>query len=182
MRKILIPLLAAVAIAAPLSQAKAPAYDKSKIAFTFKQFGVPVDGQFGKFTADVAFDPAKPETGKADFSIDMKSLRLPGKEAIAEAQKKDWFNSAAYPTARFVTTQIKSLGGGKFQADGKLTIKGITRDVAAPLTVTEQGALRVADGSLTIHRLDFNIGEGSWKDTDTVANDVQIKFRVALTK
>ena len=34
------------------------------------------------------------------------------------------------------------------------------------------------EGSLTIQRGDFSIGEGAWKAFDIVANDVVIKFRI----
>ncbi|MEE9929294.1 YceI family protein [Microvirgula aerodenitrificans] len=182
MRRTLLPLVVAVALVAPLTQAQAPVSNKSRIGFVFKQFNVPVEGQFSAFKGDITFDPAKPEAGHVDLTLDINSLHLPSKEATGEARKKEWFNAAGFPTARFVSTQIKSLGGGRYQADGKLTIKGITRDASAPLTLREEGPLRIADGALTIRRLDFNIGEGSWRDTDTVANDVQIKFRVALPK
>lgn len=41
---------------------------------------------------------------------------------------------------------------------------------------------QVFEGVLPIKRLQFNIGEGEWKDTSTVADDVQIKFRIVTAK
>jgi polyisoprenoid-binding protein YceI len=38
------------------------------------------------------------------------------------------------------------------------------------------------EGSFTLKRLAFNIGEGVWKDTDTVADDVIVRFKFALPK
>ena len=61
---------------------------------------------------------------------------------------------------------------------GKLTIKGTTKDVVVPATFTPQGNTGVFEGSLTIQRGDFSIGEGAWKAFDIVANDVVIKFRI----
>ena len=49
----------------------------SEIAFTTKQMGVPVEGKFGKFSAQIMLDPKKPETANVAFSIeDRKSTRL----------------------------------------------------------------------------------------------------------
>ncbi|WP_174873968.1 YceI family protein [Vogesella oryzae] len=171
---LLLPLLAAPAFAQPVDAAK------SQMVFTMKQMGVPVSGSFKKFAANVSFNPAQPDAGKADISIDIGSISLPTAEANAEARKKDWFNSAQFPQARFVSSSIKPLGNNRFQVNGKLTLKGITRDISAPFQVTTQGKLMTVDGAIPLSRLAFKIGEGSWSDTSTVADTVDLKFRLVL--
>ena len=91
---------------------------------------------------------------------------------------KQWFNTMAFPTARFVSGSVKALGGNRYEVAGQLTIKGKTQDVVVPATFTAQGNAGVFDGSFTIRRADFTIGEGAWAKFDIVANDVQIKFRI----
>lgn len=152
----------------------------SQLVFSMKQMGVPVSGSFKKFAANVSFDPAKPEQGKADISIDIASISLPTAEANAEAKKKDWFDAARFAQARFVSSSIKPLGNNRFQVNGKLTIKGISRDVSAPFTATSAGKNLSIDGTLPISRLAFNIGDGSWRDTATVADQVDLRFRLTL--
>lgn len=153
---------------------------KSQLNFSMKQMGVPVSGSFKKFAANVSFDPAQAEKGKADISIDINSISLPTAEANAEAKKKDWFNSSQFPQARFVSSSIKPLGGNRYQLNGKLTLKGISRDLSMPFTATTQGKTVNIDGSLPISRLAFKIGEGSWSDTGTVADNIDLRFRVVL--
>ena len=92
--------------------------------------------------------------------------------------KKEWFNSAQFPKATFVSSSIKAAGAGKLTVTGKLTVKGKTTDVTFPLTVKTEGGKQVFDGALPIKRLAYNIGEGEWKDTSMVADDVTIKFHV----
>jgi polyisoprenoid-binding protein YceI len=41
----------------------------------------------------------------------------------------------------------------------------------------EQGKVAVFEGSFTIRRGDFSIGEGAWAKFDIVANDIVVKFR-----
>ena len=96
-----------------------------------------------------------------------------------EVAKKDWFNAAQYPKASFVSSAIKAAGPGKLAVTGKLTIKGKTADVSFPLLVKAQGGKQVFEGQLPIRRLAFNVGEGEWKDTSMVADEVVIRFRVA---
>jgi len=152
--------------------------EKSQIAFTSKQMGVPVDGRFKSFTADFAFDPAKPEAARGRIDIDLGSVDAGSDDANTEVKRKPWFDVASFPKASFVASKFKAVGAGKFEVTGKLTIKGRSQDLTAPLTVTPDGANARLDGVLTIKRLQFAIGEGTWSDTDTVADDVQVKFRL----
>ena len=157
---------------------------QSEIAFTSKQMGVPVDGKFKKFDATVAFDPKKPDAAKIGFTVDLGSASLGTTETEVELAKPDWFNTKAFPQATFQSSAVKPTGPGKFDVTGKLVIKGASHDVVVPVTLVQAaaaGAVTTASGAFTIKRLDFKIGDGDWKDTSMVANDVQVKFKLALT-
>lgn len=152
--------------------------NKSQIMFISKQMGVPVDGVFKKFAAQIAFDPAKPDAGRAQIEIDLTSIDTGNQEANEEVVGKNWFNVKSFPTAKFVSTGVKPLGNGRFEVAGKMTIKGKTRDLSAPFTMKQEGNNAQFDGVFTLKRLEYGIGEGPWGDTDTVANEVQVKFRL----
>ena len=171
--------LLALAPTAYAQQKLVPA--QSEISFTFKQMGVPLEGHFKKFDAQIAFDPAKPATGKVAFTVDIASTSLGNAESDAELPKATWFNTAKFPQATFQSSSIKALGGGKFEVAGKLGIKGNQRDVLIPLTLTQAGTTTVASGGFPIKRLAFKIGENEWADTSMVADEVQVKFKLALT-
>lgn len=171
--------LGALLLAPALAQVDAA---KSSVIAVSKQMGVPVEGKFRRFSAQVSFDPAKPADGRASIEIDIASFDLGDADFNRETTKKEWFDAAKHPKATFVTTAIKPAGAGKFEAAGKLTIKGITRDVVAPVSFKAEGGQQVFEGVLPIKRLAFNIGEGEWKDTSTVADDVQIRFRIVTAR
>ena len=86
-----------------------------------------------------------------------------------------------FPQATFQSTAIKAAGPGKFDVAGKLSIKGATQDVNVPVALTQSGNITTATGAFTIKRLAFKIGENEWADTSMVADDVQVKFKLALT-
>lgn len=153
---------------------------KSSLTFTMKQMNVPVSGGFKQFAAKVDFNPQKLDTSIADFTIETKSISLPTRDAENEARKKDWFDTARFPQARFTSTSIKSLGSNRYQVNGKLSLKGVSRDVSAPFTAKEEGGVTWIEGVMLISRLAFKIGEGSWSDTGSVADEVQLKFKMAL--
>ena len=177
-------LAATLPAASALAQAPAPAklvHAQSEVSFVTKQMGVPVDGRFKKFDAQISLDPKKPESGAVAFSIDTGSASLGVPESDAEMPKANWFNVAKFPQASFKSTAIKGLGNGKFEVAGKLDIKGNARDIVVPVQITQSGVNSTAIGSFLIKRLDFKIGEGEWADTTVVANDVTVKFKLALT-
>lgn len=178
MKKILLTLALATAFSAQAVEYTQVQTDKSAINFTYKQMGVAVDGQFRKFASQITFDPAKPSAAKATFEVELASVDTGAPEGDQEVAGKPWFNTRAFPTARFVSGTVKPLGGNKVEVAGQLTIKGKTQDVVVPATFTPQGNSGVFDGSFTIRRADFSIGEGSWAKFDIVANDVLIKFRI----
>jgi len=154
---------------------------QSEIVFVSKQMGVPVEGRFKKFDAQLAFDPAKPETSKIAFTVDVASATLGVPETDAELPKATWFNTSRFPQATFQSTTVKGLGGGKFEVSGTLGIKGATRNVVVPVVVTQAGATTNATGTFSLKRLAFQIGQNEWADTSMVADDVQVKFKFALT-
>lgn len=155
--------------------------DKSRLGFGYKQMGVAMDGRFQRFTAQLSFDPAKPAVAKASLTVDLASIDTGSREADDEVAGKLWFNTKTFPTANFVSTGVKPLGGNRYEVTGKLTIKGRTQDVVAPLTVTAQGNQATFDGAFGFKRADFAIGEGAWADFTTVANDILIKFHILAT-
>src|SRR5450830_69912 len=158
---------------------------KSAVTIVFKQMNVPVDAKFKKFAATIDYNAAKPETSKASVEIDLASFDLGDAEYNKEVLKKEWFNAAQFPKATFVASSIKATAGApagsKYDVTGKLTIKGKTAEVRFPLSVKKEGTAQVFDGALPIKRLTFNIGEGEWKDTGMVADEVTIKFHVVTT-
>jgi polyisoprenoid-binding protein YceI len=174
--------LAGLALSASLAQAEQKVLPaQSEISFVSRQMGVPIEGKFKKWEAQLAFDPKKPEAGKVSFSIDTGSASFGSAETDAEVPKAEWFSVAKFPKASFQSTAMKGLGGGKFEVTGKLNIKGAVRDVVVPVAIAQAGANTTASGQFTLKRLDFKIGEGDWADTSMVANDVQVKFKLTVT-
>jgi polyisoprenoid-binding protein YceI len=165
-------------LSAQAQQALVPA--QSEVSFVSRQMGVPVEGKFKTFSAQVAFDPAKLATSQIAFTVDTGSADI-SREANAELPKATWFNVAAFPKATFQSSSIKRLDASKFEVTGKLSIKGLSSDVVVPVTLAQNGATTTATGAFPIKRLAFRIGEKEWADTSMVADEVQVKFKIALT-
>lgn len=155
--------------------------DRSEIGFISKQMNVPVEGKFKRFTADVVFNPARLDASRAELSIDMDSIDLGSPMAETEVKRKGWFDTANSPRAKFVSTGIKNISPGKFEVAGKLTIKGTTKDIVVPFTTHSTGAGgTIAEGRFVMKRLDYKIGDGPWADVGVVADEVEVRIKMAL--
>jgi polyisoprenoid-binding protein YceI len=173
-------LLTMAAVSGASAQQKLAAA-QSEIAFTSRQMGVPVDGKFTRFDAQLTFDPKKPETSKVAFTVDLTSVAIGSAEVETELAKPGWFDTKKQPQATFQSTAFKPAGAGKFDVSGKLSIKGQAQDVVVPVTVQQSGSNATATGTFTLKRLAYKIGDGEWNDTSIVADEVQVRFKLALT-
>lgn len=155
---------------------------QSSVSFVSKQMGVPVEGSFRKFSANIRVDPAKPEQGRARIDIDLTSIDTGNDDANQEVAGRAWFDSKKYPTASFVSNQVKALGKGRYEVLGDMTIKGKTLKVRAPFTLEQKTGALIVVGNFPLKRLDYGIGSGIWGDTEVVANEVRLDFRFTLTQ
>ncbi|MEJ0003313.1 MAG: YceI family protein [Pararobbsia sp.] len=155
---------------------------QSTVVATLRHKTLPVDGRFRKFDAQVTFDPAKPANGSARVSVEMDSYELGDADVDRQVRGEDWFDAADYPRASFVSSSIVPAGDGKYSVTGRLTVRGKTRDVIVPVSVSDEGATRIFEGSLPVSRRRFGIGQGEWVATNVVADEVVIKFRLVVAK
>ena len=170
----------ATTFVAPLAAQQRLLPAQSEITFTSKQMGVPVQGRFRNFEAQVEFDTKQPEAAKIALRIDLASAAIGTAETEAELAKPGWFDTRKFAHASFVASSMKPAGAGRFDVAGKLTLKGTSRDLVVPVALQRAGEITTASGSFTIRRLDFKIGDGDWGDTSLVADEVLVKFKLAL--
>ncbi len=157
-----------------------PLNDKSSITFISRQMGVPVNGHFTKFTSRIVFDPARPDVSRAEIDVALASVNAGSGEADDTVKSPLWFDVKAYPTATFVSDGLKALGGNRYQATGKLVIKGRSFPVVVPFTAVPAGTSMVLDGVIPVSRKQYAIGGGVWADPSVVADLVQVHFHIGL--
>jgi polyisoprenoid-binding protein YceI len=170
--------LLAVSLAAGFAHAGGVDYKKSRIGFTFRQMNVPVEGSFPKFTANIVFDGTRPEAGRADIEVDLGSIDTGSTDGDTEVKRKPWLYVENFPKAKFVSTSVKPLGPDRVEVSGTLTVKGRSRDMTIPVALKREAGGTAFEGVFPLLRLQYAIGEGPWSDTETVADEVQVRFRI----
>lgn len=159
---------------------------QSTFTFTATQMGQAFTGVVQKYQADIDFDPDK-AAGRVTVDIDIASLGTGDKDRDRTIPAPEWFDTPHFPAARFAADSFRKTGPGAFEAEGTLTIKGISVPVAVPFTFekVEGSALSQArvKGHVTLDRSKFRLGTGDWADTSVIANEVAVDFTlVALPK
>ncbi len=157
----------------------------SLLRFSFEQAGANNNGRFGKFTADVTFAQDNLAASKIDVSIDIASLDTGDKERDDTLKSADLFDPAKFPKARFVSSKITTVGAGRYEAQGKLTIRNVTKDIKLPITfqTKQEGARQMGflTGRYTLKRLEYGVGQGEWKSLEWVKDEVTVTFSLKLT-
>lgn len=171
--------LALAGIAAPAVGADYVQAPGSTLTFATTYQGEVFAGRFPAFSTRLSFDPAKPAGSRLDVTIPLAGAATGNDERDSTLRDADFFNVAKFPQARFVATGFRALGGNRYAADGRLTLRGVTRPVTLAFTWTP-GATPVLTGRATVKRLDFGVGGGDWADTSLIPNEVAISTKVVL--
>ena len=183
MRNLYVGLATAMTLSVVAAAAAAAGYtsdaQQSRLEFVGLQAGAEFKGVFHKFTADVDFAPDTLAGSRIDVQIDMNSVDSMDKDRDATIRGKDVFDVAHNPTAHYVTKSITKTPAG-FSAVGALTLRGVTKDVPIEFQFVPAAAGAKLSGSAKLNRLDFGVGQGDWKSTDTVGNAVKINFSLVL--
>jgi polyisoprenoid-binding protein YceI len=152
--------------------------DKSSLSFVFGQAGTDEKGQFRSFPCRLVFDPAALEQSLLDVTIDMKSVDTGDKDRDEILLSKDMFDVKQWPQAHFKTLKIEKRGDNEYLAEAELSIRDQTRRIPFPfrLSIADEQGKRTfhLQSELGINRLDFGVGQGEWKETTWIANEVKV--------
>lgn len=157
------------------------AFDQSasKIQLTGSKVTGKHDGGFGAFKGTVDVVDGTPEKSKVDVSIDADSLTSDTEKLTGHLKSPDFFDTKTHPKATFVSKEIKKGGdkGATHTVVGDLTIKGITKTVTFPATISVAGDAANVDAEFAINRRDFSLNYAGMPN-DLIRDDVVIKLTI----
>jgi polyisoprenoid-binding protein YceI len=153
----------------------------SSLRFTFTQLGAEGSGQFGRFTTGFTYDDANPAAGSLEVKIDIASLDTQDAERDEALKGAELFDAKAHPTATYVAKTL-ARGPGGLEAVGKLTLRGVSKDLRLPLALKTTAAGLELSGQTSIKRLDYGVGQGEWQSTESVGDEVKIQYKVMLVR
>lgn len=154
----------------------------NSLTFGFVQAGADSKGTFKQFSTSLGYDEKNLAVSTLDVKVQVGSLDTQDKDRDDTLKTADLFNSAKFPTATYAASSLTKRPDGKLEAVGKLTLRGVTRELRLPLTLRPTAAGLELSGEATIKRLDFGVGQGEWQSTEWVGDDVRLQYKVSLVR
>ena len=153
----------------------------SSLGFSFEQAGATSTGSFKQFATTFDYDEKNLAASKLDVKVQIASLDTQDKDRDSTLASADLFDVEKFPSASYAANSLVK-GAKGIEAVGKLTIRGVTKDLRIPLTIRATATGLELSGEATIKRLEFGIGQGEWKSTEWVGDAVKVSYKVQLKK
>ncbi|MBS0557843.1 MAG: YceI family protein [Proteobacteria bacterium] len=152
---------------------------KSGLGFDGTYQGGAFAGKFGKWTAAIAFDETDLAKAKFDVTVQLASVDTGSGERDQTLATADFFDTAKFPQAHFVTTSFNRSADGGVTAQGTLTIRDIAKPVTLKVTFAATGGTTTLDVTTTLNRRDFGLGaSGDWDD---ISQQINVHGHLLLT-
>lgn len=145
-------------------------------------------GTFTGVKGTLMLDPANPNSGAANVTVNLYSLQSGHRERDIHLLTSDFLDANAYPEMRFVANGFRSTGKDAGVMSGQLTLHGATRQVDIPYkilgTATDPwGNVRTAfEGRFSLNRSDYGITKFLDGGSGIIGNEVDITLLVEALK
>ncbi|MGO9472652.1 MAG: YceI family protein [Rhodomicrobium sp.] len=152
--------------------------EQSRIGFEATGSGYATQGAFGRYKAEIEFDPDEPGQASVRVLLDMNSAATGETETDQTLKSAEFFNPGQFPTAQFVARGAQPAGAGKYVFNGRLTLKGVTKPLALPVSIDIESGTATVNAEMKINRLDFGVGPESVAGLPV---DKDVKLTINLT-
>jgi polyisoprenoid-binding protein YceI len=181
LRLILVPVivLVAVTLAIPFATADVRRYavqtEASELGFRATSRIMNADGRFHRFRGDVAVDPRDLATARISLSIEAASIDTGIGLRDTHLRSADFFDVERFPTITFESLRVEA-EGRRATVTGRLTVRGVTREIAVPVDVAVSDVALVASGELVMNRRDYGMVYNSF--VNPIGNEVRVSFTI----
>jgi polyisoprenoid-binding protein YceI len=163
----------------------------SIIGFSIRHLEIAwVEGRFKDFKGTIHFDESDVTKSSVEFSAKVESIDTGVEPRDKHLRTADFFDAAKYPEMSFKSTRVERRGKDGYVLHGDFTLKGVTKPVALPFTVT--GAIKDPWGNTRfgvsaqtkIDRRDYGITWGKALENGglDVGNEVTIDLQLEAVK
>lgn len=154
----------------------------SSLRFATSWSGTPIEGTFPTWTADIRFSPEALAASALTVKVSLGSIRTGDPQQEEALPGEDWFNAGQFPQAVFKASGFESVGKDRYRARGTLTLRGQSSPVTLDFRVVIKGDRAEAEGSTTLDRTVFGVGQGEFAATDQIPAQVQVSFTVKASR
>ena len=149
--------------------------DASEIAFRATSRLMNADGRFSRFSGDVVVDPGALTSARISLTIDAASLDTGIEMRDKHLRSSDFFEVERFPTVTFQSVRVEA-AGRRATVVGRLTLHGVTREIAVPIDVQITNTALVASGEFIVNRGEYAINYNSF--VNPIGNEVRVAFTI----
>ena len=131
------------------------------LRFRVDNAGNAINGSFANWSGDIAMDPDNPQTAQIAIRVNLTSASLGDATQDTMLQGGDFFASEQFSQAVWRSTAVRRIAGNRYEADGTLSLKGVSRPQRITFTLAGSGNRRSVTGSAAVDRTVFGVGTGS---------------------
>ena len=131
------------------------------------------DGKFSRFGGDVAVDPADLTTARVTVSVDASTLDTGISRRDRHLRSEAFFHVEKFPASTFESLRVEG-AGRRLRVGGRLTLRGVTREVRVPVDVSVTGKRLDARGQFDVKRTDHGL------NYDSAVNPIGEQVRIAF--
>jgi polyisoprenoid-binding protein YceI len=147
--------------------------EASEITFRATSRLMNADGRFSRFSGDVVVDPAALTSARISLTIDAASLDTGIEMRDKHLRSTDFFEVERFPTVTFQSVRVEA-AGRRATVVGRLTLHGVTREIAVPIDVHIANTALVASGEFIVNRGEYAINYNSF--VNPIGNEVRVAF------
>jgi polyisoprenoid-binding protein YceI len=147
--------------------------EASEITFRATSRLMNADGRFARFSGDVMVDPAVLAGARVSLTIDSASLDTGIEMRDNHLRSSDFFDVERFPTVAFQSVRIEA-AGRRATVVGRLTLHGVTREIAVPIDVQITSTALVASGEFIVNRGEYAMNYNSF--LNPIGNEVRVAF------
>jgi cytochrome b561 len=147
----------------------------STLRFRATQQGEAFEGGFGRFDTQINFDASTPDAISIGATIDTASVSTENAERDSAIIMPEWFHVERFPQARFRTLGCVAKSATAYDCKAELTLRDRTQPLTFPFAwTTAADGTAVLKASVTLNRLDYDVGGGDWADPESVGLAVEV--------
>jgi polyisoprenoid-binding protein YceI len=158
----------------------------SEALFQVRHLVTRVRGRFSEFAGTILFNEAQPEQTSVEFTIQAASIDTNQADRDQHLRSEDFFFVERFPTLTFASTRIVPKGGNEFDVVGRLTIRGVTREITLPVSYLGMatdpwGQLKAGfEAETTINRKDFDLKWNAALETGGFLVGDEVKITLSI--
>jgi len=153
-------------------------HERSRLGFQFVESGNPVSGTFGRWSAEIRYDPANPAAARLRVEVDTASAATGERRRDELLTGQDWLDSARARVALFEAEGFRPLGDNRYEASGTLRLRDGVRPVTLAFSLGLAGDAARVLGRTTLIRTQFGVGQGQWGGMSVVGVEVAVTFEL----